>query len=69
MARTTRFVLVLMGVLCSASLAGDKPSIIMIYADDMGYGDAGCYGNTNLVPTPNIMMSLSRTIWLQVTRR
>ncbi|QHI68364.1 sulfatase-like hydrolase/transferase [Tichowtungia aerotolerans] len=31
-----------------------KPNIIMIYADDMGYGDAGCYGGSNLVPTPNI---------------
>jgi arylsulfatase A-like enzyme len=31
-----------------------RPNIIMIYADDMGYGDAGCYGGSNLVPTPNI---------------
>ncbi|MDF7825183.1 sulfatase-like hydrolase/transferase [Pontiellaceae bacterium B12227] len=32
----------------------DKPNIIMIYADDLGYGDAGCYGYDTLVPTPNI---------------
>lgn len=31
-----------------------RPNIIMIYADDMGYGDAGCYCGFNLVPTPNI---------------
>lgn len=31
-----------------------KPNIVLIFVDDMGYGDAGCYGGTNLVPTPNI---------------
>lgn len=30
-----------------------KPNIVLIYADDLGYGDAGCYGATR-VQTPNI---------------
>lgn len=30
-----------------------KPNIIIIYADDVGYGDIGAYG-ADLIPTPNI---------------
>lgn len=30
-----------------------KPNIVIIYADDLGYGDLGCYGATG-VKTPNI---------------
>ncbi|MBX3258032.1 MAG: arylsulfatase [Chitinophagaceae bacterium] len=31
----------------------DKPNVIFIYADDLGYGDLSCYGATQL-HTPNI---------------
>ena len=31
----------------------DKPNIVVIYLDDLGYGDLGCYGATEL-KTPNI---------------
>lgn len=34
-------------------LAAEKPNVIVIYADDLGYGDLGCYGATK-VKTPNI---------------
>ncbi|MDP1592317.1 MAG: sulfatase-like hydrolase/transferase, partial [Prosthecobacter sp.] len=35
------------------SLFAAKPNIIVIMADDLGYGDLGCYGATQL-QTPNI---------------
>ncbi len=33
--------------------AWEKPNILLILADDMGYGDLSCYGATNVL-TPNI---------------
>lgn len=46
------------GALLSATAPGmaqteGSPNIIVIYIDDMGYSDLGCYGG-NYVPTPNI---------------
>src|SRR4051794_24274537 len=35
------------------ALAADKPNIVVILADDIGYGDLGCYGATK-VKTPNL---------------
>ena len=33
--------------------AETKPNVVIIYIDDMGIGDIGCYGG-KFAPTPNI---------------
>ena len=31
-----------------------RPNILLIVADDMGYGDVGCYNSDSKIPTPNM---------------
>ena len=38
----------------TASTQASLPNIVLIFADDMGYGDPGCYNAQSKIPTPNI---------------
>lgn len=45
--------LVPLASLFAADASAKKPNIVLIMADDLGYGSLGCYGNTE-VKTPNL---------------
>src|SRR5579859_1057082 len=54
--RTTLWTLLLLAGFHSADAQpaqASKPNVIILYADDLGYGDVSCYGATQ-VHTPNI---------------
>lgn len=42
----------LLSLIVLPCLAADKPNIIVILVDDMGFSDIGCYGSE--IPTPNL---------------
>lgn len=47
------FATLLFGLIVSGASAADKPNIVFILADDLGWGDIGCNGQKTLT-TPNI---------------
>ena len=53
--RHTKTVLLflLAGLCCSAARAAEKPNIVLVFIDDMGWGDFSCFGNQD-AETPNI---------------
>lgn len=55
--KTERLLAALLGLVlysaCSQSPSKNQPNIILIMADDLGYGEVGCYGSGE-VSTPNI---------------
>jgi len=32
----------------------DRPNFVVIYCDDLGWGDLGCYDARSRIPTPHI---------------
>jgi arylsulfatase A len=49
------FLTLLLGLCCSSTFAAEtKPNIVILYADDMGYGDLGIQNPDSKIPTPNL---------------
>ncbi|MDF1859719.1 MAG: arylsulfatase [Verrucomicrobiales bacterium] len=46
--------LAVVGFSCQISTASDRPNILILYADDLGFGDLGCYHSGSKIPTPNL---------------
>ena len=56
MGRRFWYALGLLGILANVAFAAApaKPNVLVILADDLGYGELGCQGFTSQIPTPNI---------------
>lgn len=48
------FFLISISVVVLDVAAQERPNILLIYADDLGYGDVQCYNPESKVPTPNL---------------
>src|SRR5579871_5670826 len=54
MQRTRGFAVLLITGLCAVVQAAERPNIVFILADDMGYGDPKCFNPDSKCNTPNI---------------
>jgi arylsulfatase A-like enzyme len=55
--RALLLVLVASLIAVPARAANRTPNVVLIYCDDMGYGDLGCYGSKNATPNLDRMAS------------
>ncbi len=52
--RRLQFLFVVLAMSMAASHAAELPNIVVILADDLGWGDLGCYNRQSGIPTPHL---------------
>ena len=45
-------------LVAAAAVGAERPNIVIILADDLGYGDVACYNPESKIPTPHLDSAL-----------
>lgn len=49
----------------ASAIAAERPNVVLIYADDLGYGDVSIYNPQSRIPTPHIDTLARSGTWLR----